>query len=65
MNFDRMTLANIESHGAIVVAKLKEAKQMQDEAIAIGTTFLLRAQELPDVGQPPVYFAIVELLKAA
>ena len=65
MNFDGMTLANVESLGEIVVAKLKEAKHAQVEAIATGTAFLLRAQELPDVGQPPVYFAIVELLKAA
>ena len=65
MNFDTMDITTVEQRGRIVAARLREAVLTRSEAITDATAFLMRAQDLPDIGQPQIYFDVLKLLKDA
>jgi len=63
MTFEDMNLLSLEQRGTYVVGRLRKTLRAREDAVVLGTDFLLAAQNLADIGKPQSYFDVVELLK--
>jgi len=63
MTFGDLNLLSLEQRGTYVVGRLKKTLKAREDAVVLGTDFLLAAQELADLEKPESYFAVIELIK--
>lgn len=63
MDFDDLSLNNLEAYGEIILAELAEAEQARESAVRDASVFIFKARDLADIAPlPPIFYRIVSRL---